>query len=63
MEERSRGRAYEKLEGSVDSITFKSEDTGFTVLELNTGEELVTVVGSMVDVEVGEELSLSLIHI
>lgn len=59
MEERSRGRAYEKLEGSVDSITFKSEDTGFTVLELNTGEELVTVVGSMVDVEVGEELSLT----
>ena len=42
MEERSRGRAYEKLEGSVDSITFKSEDTGFTVLELNTGEEPVS---------------------
>lgn len=49
----------EKLEGTVENITFHSEDTGFTVLDLATSAtELVTVVGELLDVAEGEHLSL-----
>ena len=39
------------LKGEVDSIIFKSEDTGFCVLMLNCDNDLITVVGEMGDVE------------
>ena len=49
----------EKLEGTVENITFHSEETGFTVLDLAVSEtELITVVGELVDVAEGEHLSL-----
>ncbi|MDD2955097.1 MAG: ATP-dependent RecD-like DNA helicase [Oscillospiraceae bacterium] len=51
-------KQMEKLEGTVEHIVYHKEDTGFTVLELATQDELVTVVGEMVDVGEGEELSL-----
>ena len=50
---------YESLSGEVDSIIFKSEETGFCVLMLNSGDDLVIVVGELGDVEEGEELSLT----
>ncbi|MFZ2539283.1 MAG: AAA family ATPase, partial [Oscillospiraceae bacterium] len=50
---------YIELEGSVENIIFSNQDTGFTVLDLNIGEELISVVGSMLSVEVGEELKLT----
>lgn len=50
---------YVKLEGSVESVTFQSKETGFTVLQLASGEELVCVVGTMPGVEEGEELDLT----
>ena len=40
-------QAGEKLIGTVEEITFANEDTGFCVCEVNTGEEGVTVVGSI----------------
>lgn len=46
----------ETLKGEVDSIVFKSDDTGFCVLMLNCNNDLVTVVGEMGDVEEGEDL-------
>lgn len=49
----------EKIQGEVDSIVFKSEETGFCVLMLNCDNDLVTVVGEMGDVEEGEELVLT----
>lgn len=49
----------EQISGSVDHIIFRSDQTGFTVLELNTGEELVCVVGEFSGVEAGEELVLT----
>lgn len=52
-------REYVELEGSVENIVFSNQDTGFTVLDLNIGEELVNVVGSLLSVEVGEELKLT----
>ncbi|MEM1485335.1 ATP-dependent RecD-like DNA helicase [Oscillospiraceae bacterium PP1C4] len=45
-----------RLEGSVETVVFHSEDTGFTVLELATDQELVTVVGEFADIAVGETL-------
>ncbi|WP_312645234.1 ATP-dependent RecD-like DNA helicase [Hydrogenoanaerobacterium sp.] len=50
----------EKLEGTVEYISFHSDDTGFTVLGLavNNETELVTVVGEMVEISEGEHLSL-----
>ncbi|MBE6907923.1 MAG: ATP-dependent RecD-like DNA helicase [Ruminococcaceae bacterium] len=45
-----------RLEGSVESIVFHSAETGFTVLEMATDSELVTVVGEFADIAVGETL-------
>ncbi|MBP3273279.1 MAG: ATP-dependent RecD-like DNA helicase [Ruminococcus sp.] len=46
----------EKLEGEVDSIIFRSEDTGFCVIMLRTDVDLISVVGDLGNVEEGEEL-------
>lgn len=51
-------KQLEKLEGTVEHIVYRKEDSGFTVLELAAEDELVTVVGEMVSVGEGEELSL-----
>ena len=38
-------QAQIELRGSVEDVTFYRPDTGFTVLDLNSEGELVTVVG------------------
>ncbi len=48
--------AGEQLVGGVEKITYRKEETGFTVLELNTGHELITVVGIFPDIHVGEQM-------
>lgn len=45
-----------EMTGSVEQIIFKNESNGYTIIEMNNGEELVTVVGTMPFVSVGEEL-------
>ena len=45
-----------ELDGSVEQIIYRNEKNEYTILELNTGEELVTVVGVMPWVSCGEEL-------
>ena len=45
-----------EMTGTVEHITFRNEKNGFTVLELNNGEELATVVGSIPAAEPGDEL-------
>ncbi len=52
-------REYVELSGSVENIVFSNQDTGFTVLDLNIGEELICVVGQLLGVEAGEELKLT----
>ncbi|MBQ5327171.1 MAG: ATP-dependent RecD-like DNA helicase [Oscillospiraceae bacterium] len=49
-------RELDRLEGTISYITFTSRDTGFTVLELQTDEDMVTVVGEMVGVTPGQQL-------
>ncbi len=48
----------ERLEGTVLYVTFQSRDTGFTVLELETDSEMVTVVGEMPGVAPGQQLAV-----
>ena len=48
----------ERLEGTVLYVTFQSRDTGFTVLELETDAEMVTVVGEMPGVAPGQQLTV-----
>lgn len=45
-----------EMTGSVEQVVFRNESNGYAVVELNNGEELVTVVGTMPFVSVGEEL-------
>lgn len=45
-----------EMTGSVEQVIFRNEKNGYAVIELNNGEDLVTVVGTMPFVGVGEEL-------
>ncbi|MBQ6569897.1 MAG: hypothetical protein IJL87_06545 [Clostridia bacterium] len=47
-----------ELRGTVESVTFRNEDNGFTVLELDNKDELITVVGVLPELFAGEELCL-----
>lgn len=51
-------KQLEILHGSVERVVFHNEDNGWTVLELNTGEEIHKVVGVMSDIHSGETLEL-----
>ena len=46
----------EKLEGEVDSVIYRSDDTGFAVIMLKSDGELYPVVGELGNVDEGEEL-------
>ncbi len=46
------------LTGTVENIVFANEENGWTVLELDTGDALETVVGTFPTVQVGEMLRL-----
>lgn len=45
-----------EMTGSVEEVIFRNEKNGYAVVELNNGEELVTAVGTMPYVGVGETL-------
>ncbi len=47
-----------QLTGTVEHIVFANEENGWTVLELDTGDTLETVVGTFPTVQVGEQLRL-----
>ena len=51
---------FEQLVGTVEEITFQSEESGFTVLHLSdaSGED-ICVVGTLPGVSIGEELKLT----
>ncbi len=58
MDEQAMELEQEALTGTVEHIVFCNEDNGWTVLELDTGDDLVTVVGTFPQVAVGEHLGL-----
>ena len=47
-----------ELSGTVETVVYKNEESGFAVLELDHGGELVTVVGELASVGEGEMLTL-----
>ncbi len=47
----------EKIEGEVDSVVYRNDESGFAVIMLKCDGDLVPVVGEMGGVEEGEELS------
>ena len=46
------------IEGSVETVLYKNSANGYAVLDLDAGGELITVVGSLGEVEEGEILIL-----
>lgn len=58
MTEQENKIAYEQLTGTVEHIVFCNDDNGWTVLELDTGDTVETVVGVLPRVQVGESLRL-----
>lgn len=52
-------RPLEIITGTVEEIVFHNDDTGFTVLLLDDGEELQTVVGEIMEIGEGEELKIT----
>ena len=48
----------EELHGVVDRVVFRNDDTGWTVIEVDTGEEIETAVGELPEIHVGEKLRL-----
>ena len=53
-----RKSADELIKGTVADITYQNGETGFTVLELEDGDNVLTAVGIMPDVSVGEMVEL-----
>lgn len=49
-------RESENLTGTIEEITFSNDSTGFGVVEVDAGDEIVTVVGVLGSVAVGEEV-------
>lgn len=45
-----------EMTGSVEQVIFRNEKNGYTIIEINSGEELITAVGTMPWASVGEEL-------
>lgn len=48
----------ETLNGTVERVVFYNADNGFTVLELDNGQTLETVVGTLPEIHPGEQLVL-----
>ena len=48
----------EEIFGQVEDVIFRKEESGFTVLELSTEDEYITVVGVLPEVNAGEQLRL-----
>ena len=47
-----------ELQGTVEEVVFHNDETGFTVFDLVTESEYITIVGTFSDLAPGEELSL-----
>lgn len=52
-------RELEEIQGSVEDIIYRNPDSGFAVITLAVTDELVTVVGPLASVDVGEELKVT----
>lgn len=51
-------QSYE-VQGVVDGIVYRNEDNGYTVMNIDDGDELVCAVGIMPGVDVGDEIRVT----
>lgn len=49
---------YISLSGCVDTVIYKNEDNGYTVITLETEDDYITAVGELGDIQAGEEVTL-----
>ena len=49
-------KKLENLKGTVEDITFYNEENGYTVMEILSGGEGVTVVGNFPQLAVGSQI-------
>jgi len=49
---------FERLKGTVEDITYQNEDNGYCVFTISVNGEMVTVVGVLPYINVGEEVEL-----
>ena len=49
----------ERITGVIESITFRRDGGGFTVLDMESDGEMITVVGDLPEVYAGEELTVA----
>ena len=50
---------YEVIEGTVDTVVFQSDQTGYVVIEVDVGGSLVTAVGELGEIFEGETVRLT----
>ena len=48
----------ETVSGTVDNVVFRNDQNDYTVLEINSGGELITAVGTIPTVFEGEKVTL-----
>ncbi len=48
-----------KVSGVVDGVIYRNEDNGYTVLNIDDGSELLSAVGIMPGIDVGDEVTLT----
>ena len=48
-----------KLTGTVNDITFRNDTNGYTVFDVDTGDEEITVVGTVADIKIGDKVELA----
>lgn len=46
------------ISGTVDTVIYRNEENGYTVLELECEDEYITAVGDLGDIKAGEEVTL-----
>ena len=49
----------QKISGVIDSITFRNDNNGYTVLDIVTDDDVITAVGIIPDAAPGEQLTLT----
>ena len=47
-----------RLQGTVENIVYRNEENGYTVLEIIGGDDYITAVGSMPQVNAGDNVNL-----
>ena len=52
------GKQLDEITGTVEEITFRNEQSGFTVMELDAEDELVIAVGVLPPLNSGEEVHM-----